>query len=58
MGFKKFCHTLRILFCLGMARTFGRYEYSGWNGEIDYAQYQWRGRSWLIPTSCITPIPD
>jgi hypothetical protein len=52
---KHFCRklmgTVRILSDLGMARTFGKYEHSGWNGDISYAQYRWRGKTWIIPTS-------
>lgn len=48
---RKLGSTLRILANLGMARTFGEYQCSGWNGEFDYAQYKWRGRTWVIPTS-------
>lgn len=46
---KKLWSTLRILFCLGMARTFGQYQHSGWNGEFEFAKYQWCGRYWVIP---------
>ena len=48
---RKLGSTLSIVFNLGMARTFGRYRRSGWNGEFDYALYEWRGRLWTIPTS-------
>ena len=42
--------TLSTLWCLGMARTFGRYTYSVGGGEFDYAIYWWRGRPWAFPT--------
>jgi len=47
---EKFFKTLKILYCLGMARTFGKYVNSGWDGTINYARYEWRGREWIIPT--------
>ena len=47
---RKLLSTLRILFTLGMARTFGHYRHSEWNGELDYAIYEWRGKMWAIPT--------
>lgn len=47
---KKLRGTLGILANLGLARTFGAYQYSGWNGEVNFARYHWRGRDWLIPT--------
>jgi hypothetical protein len=49
----KLASTARIVVTLFMARTFGRYEHSVWNGEFHYARYHWRGRSWAIPTSHI-----
>ena len=45
----KLFSTLRIVVTLFMARTFGRYEHSGWNGEFEYARYRWAGKSWVIP---------
>lgn len=47
---RKLASTVRILTCLGMARTFGQYQHSGWDGDINYARYSWRGREWIIPT--------
>lgn len=49
--FWKFLRTLRILWCLGCARTFGEYVHSGWDGFTHSARYKWRGREWIIPTS-------
>lgn len=46
---KKFGLTLKIAFTLIMARTFGRYVSSGWNGHCEYARYEWRGREWMFP---------
>lgn len=46
----KFRGTVAILTKLGMARMFGQYEHSAWNGEISYARYRWRGETWIIPT--------
>ncbi|MFA5951504.1 MAG: hypothetical protein WC807_14590 [Hyphomicrobium sp.] len=48
---RKLMGTFGILFRLGMARTFGQYQHSGWNGDFAYARYRWRGREWIIPTS-------
>ena len=45
----KFWHTLRLAGCMIMARTFGEYVNSGWNGDVDFAVYRWRGRCWFIP---------
>lgn len=47
---RKLVSTARILFALGMARTFGEYVHSVYDGELDCAVYKWRGRSWVIPT--------
>ena len=43
--------TLRLATTLILARTFGRYIHSGWDGRHDYAKYEWRGRYWYIPTA-------
>lgn len=47
---RKLASTIHILSCLGMARTFGEYRHSVWDGRMDYAVYVWRGREWAIPT--------
>ena len=47
---RKLRGTLAILARLGAARMRGRYIHSGWNGEIPFARYEWRGREWIIPT--------
>ena len=49
----KLLKTLRIASTLMLARTFGRYVHSGYNGKFEYAQYEWRGREWVFP---LTPI--
>lgn len=50
--------TVAMLFCLFMARMFGEYRHSGWDGVISYARYSWRGYDWIIPTSAVeTPHP-
>lgn len=51
----KLLDTLRLLARLGAARMLGRYVHSGWNGEIPFARYEWRGREWIIPTG---PVDD
>ena len=48
---RKFYSTLRIAVTLIMARTFGAYSHSGWNGVHDFAQYRWRGKTYSIPTA-------
>ncbi len=50
---RKAFSTAKILFCLGMARTFGVYVHTVWNGQFDYAVYRWRGKTWAIPTATI-----
>lgn len=45
--------TVRILYCLAMARTFGEYHYSSWTDGINYARYSWRGKDWIVPTSAV-----
>lgn len=47
----KVLRTIKMLYCLFMARTFGQYRHSGWDGTIEYARYTWRGQDWIIPTS-------
>lgn len=49
--------TVRMLFILGMARTFGRYRHNVWNGEFDYAVYTWRGKDWAFPLASIGEVP-
>ena len=29
---------------------FGEYRHSGWNGEVSFARYRWRGKEWFFPT--------
>lgn len=48
---RKVLSTLKILYTLGMARTFGVYVHSGWNGEHDYVRYLRNGEVWDMPTS-------
>ena len=50
---KKFLGTIRILFILGAARHFGIYQHSGWDGEVDYCLYEWKGKLWKIPMSSV-----
>jgi hypothetical protein len=52
---RKLAGTLRIATTLILARTFGRYEVSIWDGGVSYARYHWRGKVWAFPT---TPIDD
>jgi hypothetical protein len=46
---QKLWHTMKLAGCMVMARTFGKYEISGWDGTVDFAVYRWRGKSWFIP---------
>lgn len=50
---RKLLSTFKILYCLGMARTFGEYTHSGWDGQIHFTRYYWRNKYWIIPTSAI-----
>lgn len=47
---RKLAGTVRILACLGLARTFGQYEHTVWDG-FSYARYRWRGHTWAVPTT-------
>lgn len=52
---RKLRSTLRVVFYMGMARTFGEYAYSaqdvsGQYGYVPYAVYRWRGKVWAVPT--------
>ena len=47
----KLINSLGIATRLVLARTFGEYVHSGWDGTRDYCKYRWRGRVYLIPTS-------
>lgn len=51
----KFFKTLRMCWRLMMARTFGQYIHSGWNGQNDYARYRWRGHDYFIQTTPAKP---
>ena len=46
----KLVNTLELCITMFLARTFGRYEHSVWNGEFEYARYSWRGKVWAFPT--------
>jgi hypothetical protein len=46
---RKFIQTIKICSNLFMARTFGEYIHSGWNGRFDYVSYRWRNRVYDIP---------
>lgn len=54
---RKLRSTARILFNLGMARTFGEYVHTahGLEGEFDYARYRWRDQEWAIPVTPFHP---
>jgi hypothetical protein len=50
---RKLGRTLGMLTCLFMARMFGQYRHSGWDGVISYARYSWFGYEWIFPTSAV-----
>lgn len=50
----KFFKTVRIVFVLLMARTFGSYKFSGWNGHCHYCVYEFWGKVWFVPLSDYT----
>jgi hypothetical protein len=48
---RKLFSTLRIVYCLFMARTFGQYHHSiGGPNQPDFAVYNWREQDWWVPT--------
>ena len=47
----KLFNTLKIVIILALARTFGHYHRSGWNGYYHYAVYTWRDKTWVFPTT-------
>jgi hypothetical protein len=47
---KKFCGTLGICARIIMARTFGKYIHSGWDGRMAFCLYRWRGHDYYIQT--------
>jgi hypothetical protein len=51
----KLTSTIKLGFTLMLARTFGYYLYSTWNGGFEYAIYKYRGKTWAFPT---TPIDN
>lgn len=55
---RKLRSTIRILFTLGMARTFGEYVHSVYSDGFDYAVYRWRGRCWAVPTTAISKLEE
>lgn len=52
---KKFGSTLAICARIIMARTFGDYVHSGWNGQSDYCRYRWRGNDYFIQLTPAKP---
>jgi hypothetical protein len=52
---RKLFDTIRICACLFMARTFGEYLHSGWDGAVEYHRYAWRGKEWSIPKGPAEP---
>ena len=54
---RKLRSTLSILATLFMARTFGRYEHTVFDGDMEYARYTWRGEVWAFPRTAMEPQP-
>lgn len=53
---KKLLGTIRALYCMGMARHFGRYIHTIGGSSIPVtAVYEWRGKRWQIP---LGPVGD
>lgn len=50
---RKLRSTLRICAALFLARTFGDYRHTIWNGDFEYAVYNWRGDMWAVPTKAM-----
>lgn len=50
---KKAWQTFKICKTLFMARTFGEYLYSGYDGGCTYARYRYDGLVYEIPTSSL-----
>ena len=46
----KLGRALKMLGILFLARMFGQYVHSAWDG-FHYARYRWRGREYAFPTS-------
>lgn len=51
----KLISTTRVVSILFCARMFGEHIENGWDTEVDYCLYQWRGKRWKIPLSPIYP---
>lgn len=50
MGIPKVIGTLRLCYCMFMARMFGEYQHTIWGmGFGTVHEYEWRGETWLIP---------
>lgn len=43
--------TIRLCFTLFCVRIFGEYMHSGWDGQIEFVRYKYRGDQYIIPTS-------
>ena len=48
--FRKFVSSVCICSTLLLARTFGRYVHTIFDGRLTYAEYEWRGQRYAIPT--------
>lgn len=52
---RKLTSTARVVATLFMARTFGSYEHTVFDGGMEYARYRWRGETWAFPTAPMEP---
>lgn len=46
----------RFMIQMLAASMFGEYHFSGWDGRIHYAEYTWKGKRYVIPTTPIEPL--
>ncbi len=56
MRLRKALSTVRLMMSMGLARTFGEYVNSGWNGDFEYHRYRWRGEEWVIPSGPVKTL--
>lgn len=46
----KFRKTIGIAFRIILARQFGRYVHTVYDGQFEYAVYVWRKKEYMVPT--------
>lgn len=52
---RKLRSTIATCAALFMARMFGRYEHTVYDGSFEYHRYRWRGEVWAFPKA---PLGD